>query len=112
MCDGVGHGGSVPGYLTLAVSSANARRQVVVLVNASPTKDRQAIRIDEALRGAFCRWTNPGCQVHGLQAPRVPAPSQEGRGRDHSGEQEDDDVALGILVTPPSTRRRARPSGS
>jgi D-alanyl-D-alanine carboxypeptidase len=50
-----GHGGSVPGYLTLAVSSANARRQVVVLVNASPTKDRQASRIDEALRNAFCR---------------------------------------------------------
>jgi D-alanyl-D-alanine carboxypeptidase len=50
-----GHGGSVPGYLTLAVSSANAARQAVVLVNASPTTTRQAIRIDEALRSAFCR---------------------------------------------------------
>jgi D-alanyl-D-alanine carboxypeptidase len=50
-----GHGGAVPGYLTLAVSSANTRRQAVVLVNASPSSERQAVRIDEALRGAFCR---------------------------------------------------------
>jgi D-alanyl-D-alanine carboxypeptidase len=50
-----GHGGSVPGYLTLAMSSSNAARQAVVLVNATPTTTRQATRVGEALTRAFCR---------------------------------------------------------
>ena len=32
-----GHGGSVPGYLTLAVASADHSREAVVLVNATPS---------------------------------------------------------------------------
>ena len=50
-----GHGGSVPGYLTLAVASADGSREAVVLVNATPSTERQGSRIGEALNSAFCR---------------------------------------------------------
>jgi histidinol-phosphate aminotransferase len=50
-----GHGGSVPGYLTLAAGSANGSHQAVVLLNATPATSRQGRRIEEALGSAFCR---------------------------------------------------------
>jgi D-alanyl-D-alanine carboxypeptidase len=50
-----GHGGSVPGYLTLAAASVDGSREAVVLMNATPSTTRQGDRIGEALTSAFCR---------------------------------------------------------
>jgi D-alanyl-D-alanine carboxypeptidase len=52
---GWGHGGSVPGYLTLALGTEDGSHLAVVLLNATPTTSRQGMRIDEALLSAFCR---------------------------------------------------------
>jgi D-alanyl-D-alanine carboxypeptidase len=50
-----GHGGSVPGYTSLAFSSEDGSRQAVVLVNTSIGNSRLAFRFETALTSAFCR---------------------------------------------------------
>jgi D-alanyl-D-alanine carboxypeptidase len=49
-----GHGGSVPGYTTLAFTSENGAHQAVVLINVSPTPAIGS-RFERALGSAFCR---------------------------------------------------------
>jgi hypothetical protein len=56
-CDSAwGHGGTVPGYYQLPVSSPDGSRQVVLLVNADPSlmQDRLS-RIYDFLDTAYCR---------------------------------------------------------
>jgi D-alanyl-D-alanine carboxypeptidase len=50
-----GHGGSVPGYTSLAFSSEDGSRQAVVLVNISIGSSRLGFRFETALTSAFCR---------------------------------------------------------
>ena len=50
-----GHGGSVPGYTSLAFSSEDGSRQAVVLVNISIGSFRLGSRFETALTSAYCR---------------------------------------------------------
>jgi D-alanyl-D-alanine carboxypeptidase len=50
-----GHGGSVPGFLTLAAGTADGSRLAVVLLNATLATSRQGDRVDQAFGSAFCR---------------------------------------------------------
>jgi D-alanyl-D-alanine carboxypeptidase len=50
-----GHGGSVPGFLTLAFSSEDGSHQAVLMVNATLQSNRQGAAFGDALSSAFCR---------------------------------------------------------
>ena len=50
-----GHTGGVPGYTSIAYSSEDGSRQVIVLINTSPGSDRLATRLFGAFGSAFCR---------------------------------------------------------
>jgi D-alanyl-D-alanine carboxypeptidase len=56
--DGWGHDGSVPGYGSLAVSTRDGSRQVVILINTSPRETTPTSpvfgRVSEALASGFC----------------------------------------------------------
>ena len=50
-----GHGGSVPGYTSLVLSSEDGSHQAIVLVNSSIGPGRLGPRFASALQSAFCR---------------------------------------------------------
>ena len=49
-----GHNGMVPGYYAQAYSSADGRRQVVVLVNRQPLSEQQEAAVGRAVVKAYC----------------------------------------------------------
>jgi D-alanyl-D-alanine carboxypeptidase len=52
-----GHGGNLPGYLVLPISSPDGSRQAVLLVNADPTlmTEQQRTQVYHVLDTAYCR---------------------------------------------------------
>jgi len=52
-----GHGGNLPGYLVLPISSPDGSRQAVLLVNADPTlmTEQQLTQVYHVLDTAYCR---------------------------------------------------------
>jgi D-alanyl-D-alanine carboxypeptidase len=51
----LGHSGGVPGYTSIAYSSADASHQAIVLINTSPASSRLADRFFNAFGSALCR---------------------------------------------------------
>ncbi len=51
-----GHGGNLPGYLVLPISSPDGSRQAVLLVNVDPTRIENRLRqVYRLLDTAYCR---------------------------------------------------------
>ncbi|MFI2373394.1 serine hydrolase domain-containing protein [Streptomyces sp. NPDC018833] len=68
-----GHGGSFPGYLSIALTSTDGARQAVIALNSDRTLSEATLAsIDAALEALFCGPPRPGNRHRHADAASVP----------------------------------------